>query len=249
MKPLPGRHTSDSDELAATQPGWTTLNGVHNCDVTSSPPERSALPRPNQLVEDRPRPRANFGRGPTAASASSSFAAPSCGSSTPCGRSSPGTATAMQSASGAMWGQSPAWRDRQISPFPDGRYVNHATGLIDCRQREEALADFHVFEPGEWRRGQGLLAELTETSFRHVLSAMRWLLESGEIHSAWSGNSRPGRCQVHSSCPRLRSTRTPNWCCARWRSCCACCQCSRAGDTAGRWPRASWLSVMVWSKR
>jgi hypothetical protein len=27
---------------------------------------------------------------------------------------------------------------------------------MDYRQREEALADFHVFEPGEWRRGQGL---------------------------------------------------------------------------------------------
>lgn len=43
---------------------------------------------------------------------------------------------------------------------------------MDYRQREEALADLHVFEPGEWRRGQGLSSELTETPFRRVLSAM-----------------------------------------------------------------------------
>ena len=130
-----------------------------------------------------------------------------------------------------------------------GARCGAVAGVARYRQREEALADPHVFEPGEWRRGQGLVSELTETPLRHVLSAMGWLLESGEAHSAWSGNSGPGRCRGHSSCRRPRSTRRPSWCWARWRSCCACCQWVRAGVASGRGPRASWLSVMVWSKR
>ena len=61
----------------------------------------------------------------------------------------------------------------------------------------------------------------------------------------------PGLAVVEgqSSCRRPRATRRPRCCWAWWRSCCACCQWVRAGVASGRGPRASWLSVMVWSKR
>jgi hypothetical protein len=145
-------------------------------------------------------------------------------------------------------GRSPAWRDRQTYPFLTG-----PTSIARAARSTTASVRRHSPTPRLRARRvaarPGIVVGTDETPFRHVLSAMRGLLEGGEAHSAWSGNSRPVVVEVHTSCPRLRSTRRPSWCWARWRSCSACCQWVRAGVASGRGPRACWLSVMVWSKR